>query len=574
MRQLFKIFFRTEGTRPWLVLAALVAGGILESLSIGTLLPVLNALTSSQNPTTPFLENTIRGVVQSMGLTPALGTLVLLMLLIFSVRSIALFAAMSYAANASAQVTINFRRKVIHTLFNARWSYFSSQSGGEIANAMGLNATQAGSAFQFAAESIAVMIQIIAYSTLALLVNPAIAAAGAVGGAVIGTFSYWVIRTTRHHANKQTDRTTMLSTDMIDLLQNIKPLKAMQRFDPLIGRLERRLVKIRRNARTVGYSKFGMSYGNDLLLAFIVCAGAYAARVYGGISLAELTVFGILFFQLVSYVARLQKVLQIVSVYERSYTAMHELVGAAVAAAEVNVGTQAPALKDGCSLEKVSFAHGDQIILKDVSLRVPAGEITVLQGPSGSGKTTIIDLITGFHQPGDGVVRIGSDDLRAIDVKAWRHRIGYVPQELILFHDSIRENISLADPDISDAAVEAAMETAGLAEFVGKLPEGPDTDVGEYGSRLSGGQRQRISLARALVHKPDVLILDEVTSALDPETERAIVTSIAALRGRYTIIAITHRPAWAGIADRIYEVSDGGVREAPMQPAGKHVRNA
>ncbi|MEQ9123263.1 MAG: ATP-binding cassette domain-containing protein [Alphaproteobacteria bacterium] len=141
-------------------------------------------------------------------------------------------------------------------------------------------------------------------------------------------------------------------------------------------------------------------------------------------------------------------------------------------------------------------------------------------------------------------------------------RIGYVPQELNLLHASVRDNITLGDQDITDARIWAALREVNAAEFVERLPDGLDTTVGETGAKLSGGQRQRISLARALVVEPEVLILDEVTSALDPETEAQIVGNIAALNsGRYTIIAITHRPAWTDIADRLFKVEDGAVVE-------------
>jgi ATP-binding cassette subfamily C protein len=137
--------------------------------------------------------------------------------------------------------------------------------------------------------------------------------------------------------------------------------------------------------------------------------------------------------------------------------------------------------------------------------------------------------------------------------------IGYVPQELVLFHDTIFANIALGDPSVGEAEVREALKAAGALDFVEAMPDGLQTQVGEKGTKISGGQRQRIALARALVTRPHILILDEVTSALDPETERAIVANIRALRGGSTIIAITHRPALLEIADQVYALSDGQV---------------
>ncbi len=145
--------------------------------------------------------------------------------------------------------------------------------------------------------------------------------------------------------------------------------------------------------------------------------------------------------------------------------------------------------------------------------------------------------------------------------------MGYVPQELSLFHSTVRMNLTLGDETISDDQVMAALAKAGATDFVAALPQGLDTDVGEMGAKLSGGQRQRISLARALVGNPKILVLDEVTSALDPETEAEIVDNIAGLRGSYTIVAITHRPAWTRIADRLYRVAEGRVTAEPGRTA-------
>jgi ATP-binding cassette subfamily C protein len=193
---------------------------------------------------------------------------------------------------------------------------------------------------------------------------------------------------------------------------------------------------------------------------------------------------------------------------------------------------------------------------------VPAREITVLTGPSGAGKTTIADLILGLYVPNQGRVLLDGVPLDELDLQSWRHLVGYVPQELVLFHDTIFANVALGDLGIRKTDVRRALQLAGAWEFVDALPEGMMTQVGEGGAKLSGGQRQRIALARALVGNPQLLILDEVTSALDPETEWQIVQGIQDLAGDMAVLAITHRPAFLEIADRLYRVADGRVVES------------
>jgi ATP-binding cassette subfamily C protein len=180
-------------------------------------------------------------------------------------------------------------------------------------------------------------------------------------------------------------------------------------------------------------------------------------------------------------------------------------------------------------------------------------------GPSGSGKTTVADLIIGLLQPQAGAVLIDDVPLHTHDARRWRALIGYVPQDTFLLHDSVRLNVTLGDPDLSPADVERALQAAGAWDFVAALPQGPDTVVGERGLRMSGGQRQRIALARALVRRPLLLILDEATAALDPATEAEVCRTLQQLRGSMTILAICHQGPLIAVADRVYRVAAGGI---------------
>ena len=210
--------------------------------------------------------------------------------------------------------------------------------------------------------------------------------------------------------------------------------------------------------------------------------------------------------------------------------------------------------------ERVSFRYPsrpDTPALDDFNLRVAPGETVALVGPSGAGKSTVFQLLLRFYDPESGVIRIDGLPLTEADPLALRRRMALVSQEAVIFAASVADNVRYARPDASPAEVHAACAAAFADEFIARLPEGYETDLGERGVRLSGGQRQRIAIARAILADRPILLLDEATSALDAESERMVQTALEGLmRGRTTLV-IAHRLATVQRADRIV-VLDGG----------------
>lgn len=210
--------------------------------------------------------------------------------------------------------------------------------------------------------------------------------------------------------------------------------------------------------------------------------------------------------------------------------------------------------------ETVSFSHAGSLVLQELTLQFNKLKTTVLTGPSGSGKTTITDLILGFYAPDAGDVLIDGRPLREFSLGAWRTSIGYVPQEPILFRDTVFTNVELGNRSISEDDVRQALQIAGALECLSKkMPKGIYNDVGEKGAMISGSQRQRIAIARALDFSPELLILNEVTKVLDPDSEQDTVCKILNLMGKIAVSAITQRAAFLEIADRIYHLDAGRI---------------
>jgi ATP-binding cassette subfamily C protein len=280
--------------------------------------------------------------------------------------------------------------------------------------------------------------------------------------------------------------------------------------------------------------------------------------------LGSVVVLIFLFVQVIRGMNKIQRKYQLMVSEGSALWSIRDMIDRAYAQAEPKGGTGLPSLDRGIALERITVDYGGPRVLADLSLEIPAGQITAIIGGSGVGKTTLVDLLTGLIQPQSGCVRIDGVPLPQLDLTRWRRMIGYVPQETLVLHDSVRMNVTLGDPDLSDADVERALQEAGALEFVSRLPEGLATSMGERGTLFSGGQRQRIAIARALVHRPRLLILDEATAALDPLTEAGIWEAVARLRAKTTVVAISHQPALADVADRIYRIED--LRAAPVAP--------
>ncbi|WP_373505326.1 ABC transporter ATP-binding protein [Aestuariivirga sp.] len=571
MLKTLKLFFTTKETNPYLVVLCLLLASLAETVGIGTLLPIISIASGGGTTGNSLLGNIVSGFFGKLGLDMSLGTLVLVVAGFMVLKAGLAFTAISYATYSAARVAMGLRHRLANAIFNARWSYFSDQKSGRLANVIGGETSLAAESYVNSANIVAASIQAVAYTVIAFIISPTLAVLGIATGITLTFILQRFVKAARKAAYRQTDTTGILLNDMVDALANIKPLKSMNRQQPMLETISRNFNKLRKTFIARELAKTGLANSGDAIIAVIAAVGIFVASTYLKVPFAELVVSALIFNQIVYVSARLQRMIQIAARFESSYVRTMEAITEAESSREPASGLGVPEIGEGCRFENVNFSHGTRRILSDVSLDIPANAITVLSGPSGAGKTTIIDLLIGLYRAESGKIFIGNAPIEEVDLAAWRTQIGYVPQELSLLHSTVRANLTLGDTRIGDAAIAAALEQAGATDFVSQLPQGLDTDVGEMGSKLSGGQRQRISLARALVHAPRVLVLDEVTSALDPETEAGIVQNIGRLRGIYTIVAITHRPAWTEIADRLYQVSGGQAELVPvraLQPGG------
>jgi len=211
--------------------------------------------------------------------------------------------------------------------------------------------------------------------------------------------------------------------------------------------------------------------------------------------------------------------------------------------------------------EDIDFDYGEKPVLRGINLTVKAGQMVALVGSTGSGKTTLANLLLRFYDPKRGAVRIGSTDIRQVAINDLRRQIALVTQETILFNDTIRNNIALGRPGATEAEIEAAARHAHAHEFIRERPLGYESVIGEKGAALSGGQRQRLAIARALLKNAPILVLDEATSSLDAEVERAVQEDLEGLMQGRTTVCIAHRLSTIQKADLIVVLDQGRIAE-------------
>jgi ATP-binding cassette, subfamily C, bacterial len=571
---LVRYFLKAYPRRSALIVLLLFLSGLAEGIGVVSLLPLLEVAVHEAGDESRLMVHLRRGLGE-LGLEPTIGVLLSIIVAGMFLKGAFLWLAQREVGYMVARVATDLRLSLIRALLRARWAYFVNQPLGHVSNAIGSEAHRASHAYGATCNLLAAAVQAAIYVGVALLISPLVALFALLGGALISLLMGGLVRLSRRAGKHQTNLIKSLARRLTDALQGIKPIKAMgqeRQFRPLLE-AETQALNAAQQRQVIASGTLN-AFQEPLLVA-LLAIGLYAVLSWGNEPLSSLLVMAFLFQRLVGRVQQVQAHYQTMASSESAFWSLRRSAELAEAEQEVSTGKQpAPALTEGVRLHGISFGYDRNEVLRQIELFIPAGKFVAIAGPSGAGKTTIADLIIGLYRPWTGEVLVDGVPLGEIKLSAWRGLIGYVPQEMLLFHDSVLRNVTLGDEAVSRDAVQQALTAAGAWDFVSGLPNGMDTVIGERGTKLSGGQRQRIAIARALVRTPKLLVLDEVTTSLDPRTEAAICETLRELRGLVTIVAISHQPAMMEVADVVYWAEDGQVsalsalpRPTPSSPA-------
>lgn len=561
-KSLIKHFAGNNRLRTVTMILLLAVAGLAEGFGVAAVLPILDQVISPDAAPSTLGLIIISGF-QKVGLEATIGHLLVALVILFALKGILTIQAMIQVGTVVAKVTMELRLRLLRAVSEAEWRQILAYPKGFITNAISRDSLVAAAAYREFCQVVAEGAQVAVYLVLSFLVSWQTAALALVLGLSIMAVLHHRLQRIGRAGQDQTRILRSILARLTDALPSLKALKAMGREQYLSPLLEQETRAFFRAQKKVIVQVNIMDRGREPVIVAALAFGLWMVLTLTPLSSASILVLALLFYRTVTSITNVQGRWATVIVGESAFASIMEHILAAENQREVwstDGSGETPTFREEIRLEGLSFAYGDHEVLNGVDASLRAGRFVVLTGPSGSGKTTLTDLITGLLQPGQGRILVDGRDLANVNMLKWRRTIGYVPQEPMLFSDTVGRNVKLGNDEIPDEAVIKALREAEAWDFVERLPGQLDHRIGEEGTILSGGQRQRLAIARALVSAPNLLILDEPTTALDANAEKGICDTISKLRGKRTILAISHQPAIRELADEVWEIQDTSLR--------------
>ncbi|WP_083554451.1 ABC transporter ATP-binding protein [Paracoccus sp. SM22M-07] len=550
-----------EGRRLWIALALLVLGTLSEGAAIITFLPVLQ-LVGSQGTTIDLSGMDFPGSDLLPAMIP-LAALLVLIIVLTALQTIFNRSKSVYLSDLIHDFANHFRISLFRSVAQARWAHVARIPRTRIEHALTGEIERLYLAAYLILSILQNFVGLCLYFALSLAISVPMTLLSYGFGFVALALMRPFRRLARHYGDRLQARRERQLAAVSEFVGSLKMARSMnlegrylQLFSSILGQTKADAREfIRQSTIGSGLFQFAVVSGAALFI--------WVALNWAQMDVARIVILLLLFMRTAPRFMGMQGSLQQLMVDLPAWGAITRLQSELEDQQDpaMQGAVAAPAPKRDIRLEGVSWRFPDETreAVSDCSLTLAAGQLTVLVGPSGAGKSTVADIVMGLLEPQQGAVLVDGVPLRHDQLRSWRDRTGYVAQEPFMINGSIRDNLALATgEDIPDERILEVLDLS-AAGFVRNLPAGLDTMIGDRGALLSGGERQRIAVARALLRDPDILILDEATSALDWENEESLIRAIAGLRGRVTVLAITHRPAISRAADKVYVMDAGRV---------------
>ncbi len=553
--------------RTVLALLFLLAASVTETFGVIMLFPFLGAIGLAGQPAERgFVVEAVARAAEAAGVELTLPVVLGAFLALFAIRAATGWQRDVLLDRICFGFADRVRERIVAAVARAKWEFLAGRRQSDVQHVLTTSINRIGRCaigmLQFTVAAALVLLQ----TALAWLISPAVCGLAMLMGGTLLLATHPLVRRSRVLGTELVGANRALFAGVTDFLAGMKLAKSYAAEESHVRRVAEEAAAVRRRALAFTVAQSTARTALHLSTAVALATFAWFAVSTAALTLPELLILAAVFVRVLPALARAQGHVQQIAHMLPDYAHAQDVLQALRDAAEAPAGGDEPplALRRGMAVRRVSFVHANAPgppALAAVDLDVPAGTLTAIAGPSGAGKTTLADILLGLLEPAGGEAFVDGVPLTGSNLRRWRRSAACVPQDPVLFHDTIRANLHWARPEASEADLWRALRLA-AAEFVAGLPAGLDTVVGDRGARLSGGERQRIALARALVREPTLLVLDEATSQLDAENERRVLAGLESLRGRMTVVAIAHRTALLEAADTIVLLEAGQVAAA------------
>jgi len=548
-----------------LALGLMTALSLMEGISLLMLVPLLQLVgLNVQEGSIGRLAEFISSIFSAIGIRPTLIAVLCVYVFIVIIHSLLRRWETSVSLTLEYEFVVRLREKLYRAIANTNWLFFARNRVSDFTHALTIEMERIGATTYYILNLLATGIVAIVYILLAIKLSAMMT--GLVFLCGIGLLLLLKKKTKIAHETGEglSEAMSGLYNAISEHLNGMKTAKSY-------GVEERHIEIFKRLAEQVRYMythavqnqaevNYWFNIGSVIILSLVL----YVSIQILSIPTAGVLLLLFLFARVMPKLSSIQQNFQSSINMLPSFSREMELQKHCEEAAEKETQrTEKIDIGNGIRFNNVSFSYdSNSPVIKDLDITIMPGQTTAIVGPSGAGKTTIADLLMGLIAPRGGSILIDGEKFGPERMRAWREQIGYVPQDTFLFNDTVKANLLWAKPDANEEEINQSLRFGAAEEFVLGLPNGMDTILGDRGVLVSGGERQRLALARALLRKPSLLILDEATSSLDSENEKRIQNAIETLHGQMTILVISHRLSTIRGADIIHVVEGGRLVES------------
>lgn len=543
--------------RTLIISILLLVASILDGFSIITILPAVNSFQPSDESE---ISTKIGETLELIGLQQNVQTYVLLIIILVLSKSFFIYFSKKIVGYEIADLSRSLRLSLITKYLNSKWLNIINFSQGEITNLMTLQVNRSTSLFGSFCDIISVFLNLIIYLSIALMISVNITLLSIFWSLSLIILMSYFLNLSKRAGKSQTLAGKFMSNKISDMFNSIKSQKVMGEEFRVINNIDTESIKLRNSVKKVVHYHAILAALQEVLLVLSLGILILYIHVNNILPLSEVLVLMIIFHRIFSQTVRIQSSFQKIYSNISSLEEIERTIKKSITNQEnLNENKTNISIFKKLKIVNLSISLSRKKILDKVNLSINANQITTIFGPSGSGKSTLVNVISGLLQPDKGDIFIDGKNLKYIDILAWRSKIGYIPQDIMLVDSSLRDNIIYGQKDIEDENIYKVLKLVKI-DLKKEFPKlGLNTIIGDRGNKISGGQKQRIALARILIKKPNFIILDEPTSNLDKKTEKNIFGTFLEISKQIPVLVISHNENLIKKSDLCYELKEGKI---------------